>query len=138
MAPSFWQAALRGNDLADDVPVVRWQICRFSPPSHVLIATCMCAGRPYGFCTQCAARQWLAGSTVHREYFAAPPTANSTDGRFEVQILSTEQTLSAGKPTVIPTLANAGIFVGVSCEQGICETCVTRVVEGEPDHRDSF
>ena len=37
MAPPFWQAALRGNGLADDVPVDRWQICRFSPPSHVLI-----------------------------------------------------------------------------------------------------
>ena len=37
MAPPFWQAALRGNDLADDVPVDRWQYSRFSPPSHVLI-----------------------------------------------------------------------------------------------------
>ncbi|MBD3896810.1 aromatic ring-hydroxylating dioxygenase subunit alpha [Halomonas sp. ML-15] len=36
-APPFWQAALRGNDLADDVPVDRWQICRFTPPSHVMI-----------------------------------------------------------------------------------------------------
>ena len=37
MPPPFWRMALRGNDLADDVPVDRWQICRFSPPSHVLI-----------------------------------------------------------------------------------------------------
>lgn len=37
MAPPFWRAALRGNDLADDVPVDRWQISRFTPPSHVLI-----------------------------------------------------------------------------------------------------
>jgi vanillate O-demethylase monooxygenase subunit len=36
-APPFWRAALRGNGLADDVPVDRWQICRFTPPSHVLI-----------------------------------------------------------------------------------------------------
>ena len=36
-APPFWQMALRGNNLADDVPVDRWQICRFSPPSHVMI-----------------------------------------------------------------------------------------------------
>ncbi len=36
-APPFWRAALRGNHLADDVPVDRWQICRFTPPSHVLI-----------------------------------------------------------------------------------------------------
>jgi vanillate monooxygenase len=37
MAPPFWRMALRGNSLADDVPVDRWQICRFTPPSHVLI-----------------------------------------------------------------------------------------------------
>lgn len=37
LPPPFWQAALRGNGLADDIPVDRWQICRFSPPSHVLI-----------------------------------------------------------------------------------------------------
>jgi vanillate monooxygenase len=37
MAPPFWRMALRGNHLADDVPVDRWQICRFMPPSHVLI-----------------------------------------------------------------------------------------------------
>src|SRR4030095_5994098 len=36
-APPFWRAALRGTHLADDVPVDRWQICRFTPPSHVLI-----------------------------------------------------------------------------------------------------
>ncbi len=36
-APPFWRAALRGNHLADEVPVDRWQICRFSPPSHVMI-----------------------------------------------------------------------------------------------------
>ena len=36
-APPFWRAALRGNRLADDVPVDRWQVCRFLPPSHVLI-----------------------------------------------------------------------------------------------------
>jgi vanillate monooxygenase len=36
-APPFWAAALRAKQLADDVPVDRWQICRFTPPSHVMI-----------------------------------------------------------------------------------------------------
>lgn len=35
--PPFWQAALRANGLPDDQPVDRWQICRFTPPSHVMI-----------------------------------------------------------------------------------------------------
>ncbi len=36
-APPFWQAALRGAGLADDVLCDRWQICRFTPPSHIMI-----------------------------------------------------------------------------------------------------
>ena len=36
-APPFWRMALRGNQLADDVPVDRWQICRFTPPGQVMI-----------------------------------------------------------------------------------------------------
>jgi vanillate O-demethylase monooxygenase subunit len=35
--PPFWKLALRGNNLADDVLVDRWQICRFTPPSSVNI-----------------------------------------------------------------------------------------------------
>lgn len=36
-APPFWADALRSNQLAADVPCDRWQICRFTPPSHVMI-----------------------------------------------------------------------------------------------------
>jgi vanillate O-demethylase monooxygenase subunit len=37
MPPPFWATALRGNGLADNVKCDRWQVCRFTPPSHVLI-----------------------------------------------------------------------------------------------------
>ncbi|WP_432696653.1 Rieske 2Fe-2S domain-containing protein [Marinobacterium sp. YM272] len=36
-APPFWQAALKANGLDPDADVDRWQICRFNPPSHVMI-----------------------------------------------------------------------------------------------------
>ena len=29
-------------------------------------------------------------------------------------------------------------MVDTSCEQGVCGTCLTGVLEGEPDHRDVF
>ena len=31
-----------------------------------------------------------------------------------------------------------GFEVPISCEQGVCGTCITRVVAGTPDHRDVF
>jgi vanillate O-demethylase monooxygenase subunit len=36
-APPFWRMAMRANNLPDDQLVDRWQICRFTPPSDVMI-----------------------------------------------------------------------------------------------------
>ncbi|MCX2865775.1 aromatic ring-hydroxylating dioxygenase subunit alpha [Paucibacter sp. PLA-PC-4] len=36
-APPFWKMALRLNGLPDEQLVDRWQICRFTPPSHIMI-----------------------------------------------------------------------------------------------------
>jgi vanillate O-demethylase monooxygenase subunit len=36
-APPFWQDAMQANGLDRDAQVDRWQICRFVPPSNVLI-----------------------------------------------------------------------------------------------------
>jgi vanillate O-demethylase ferredoxin subunit len=39
--------------------------------------------------------------------------------------------------TIVEVLRDAGVAVETAYEQGVCGTCVTSVVEGEPDHRDS-
>ena len=36
-APPFWQMAMSANGLDPQATVDRWQICRFTPPSHILI-----------------------------------------------------------------------------------------------------
>ena len=36
-APPFWQMAMSANGLDPQAPVDRWQICRFTPPSHIMI-----------------------------------------------------------------------------------------------------
>ena len=36
-APPFWQMAMKANGLDPQAPVDRWQICRFTPPSHIMI-----------------------------------------------------------------------------------------------------
>lgn len=38
--------------------------------------------------------------------------------------------------TVLDALTGAGIAVPSSCQEGICGTCETKVLAGEPDHRD--
>ncbi|MFN3985585.1 MAG: PDR/VanB family oxidoreductase [Rhodocyclaceae bacterium] len=76
---------------------------------------------------------------LHREYFAAAAVDTSHDGSFEVQIASTGAVIRvAADQAVVTALAMHGIEVPVSCEQGVCGTCLTRVLEGTPDHRDVF
>jgi vanillate O-demethylase monooxygenase subunit len=36
-APPFWQMAMKANGLDPQAKVDRWQICRFTPPSHIMI-----------------------------------------------------------------------------------------------------
>ena len=35
-------------------------------------------------------------------------------------------------------LENAGVVLATSCEQGVCGTCLTRVLDGVPYHRDLY
>ena len=44
----------------------------------------------------------------------------------------------ASDKSIVETLRNAGISVPTSCEQGVCGTCLTAVLEGTPEHRDMF
>ncbi|MBT2297404.1 PDR/VanB family oxidoreductase [Pseudomonas fluorescens] len=75
---------------------------------------------------------------LHREYFAAAAPANESGG-FEVQLASTGQCLQVpADRSVAQVLLEAGIEIPLSCEQGICGTCLTRVLEGEPEHLDMF
>jgi len=78
--------------------------------------------------------------SLHREYFGAVTAFPSTgDDAFEVQIASSGAIVRVNPDqSVIGALAAAGIDVPVSCEQGVCGTCVTRVIDGTPDHRDLY
>ncbi|MFB9126018.1 oxidoreductase [Paraburkholderia dipogonis] len=76
---------------------------------------------------------------LHREYFAGAPIDTSGDGSFDVQIASTGRLIRVdADKTVIAALCAHGIGVPTSCEQGVCGACLTRVLEGTPEHRDMF
>ena len=97
---------------------------------------------PRGFidfvCGQAEALGW-SPQQVHVEHFSASSATGSDNGAFDVQLASSGKTITvpAGQ-SVVEALKAHGIVVPVSCEQGVCGTCLTRVVEGEPDHRDMY
>ncbi|MDR5762916.1 PDR/VanB family oxidoreductase [Caballeronia sp. LZ035] len=76
---------------------------------------------------------------LHYEFFAAPAVDTSCDGAFEVCLARSNKLVPIpADRTVTQALADAGVDIPVSCEQGICGTCITRVIDGEPEHRDLF
>lgn len=81
-----------------------------------------------------------AETQLHREYFSVTQTADTaTQTAFEVQITSTGAVfLVEADQSIANALRANGVYIPTSCEQGICGTCLTNVLEGIPDHRDAF
>jgi vanillate O-demethylase ferredoxin subunit len=88
---------------------------------------------------QAKAAGWPA-EQLHFEFFAGEEVkAQAGDGSFQVKLASSGLMVNVpADTTVVAALAAAGIEVMTSCEQGVCGTCLTRVLEGEIDHRDQY
>ncbi len=80
-------------------------------------------------------------NTIHFERFNSDRTLqnNTTDFEFNIRIASTGAVfhIPNGK-SITNVLASNGISIPVSCEEGICGTCITSVLEGKPNHLDDF
>ncbi|MDQ0025793.1 vanillate O-demethylase ferredoxin subunit [Variovorax paradoxus] len=84
-----------------------------------------------------AAAHW-PDDALHAEYFAAPTNANTTTGLpFTLKLLQRGISVPvAADQTAVDALHEVGIDIPVSCQQGLCGTCV---VDGDgvgAEHRD--
>lgn len=78
-------------------------------------------------------------SQLHYEFFGAEVARSDSDAGFEVQLASSGRVITVAKDkTVTQALSAAGVEVQTACEQGVCGTCLTRVLSGVPDHKDMY
>lgn len=78
----------------------------------------------------------LPADHVHLEYFS-PVDAPATGRGFTIELARSKRELFVAPGCrIADVLLKAGINVMLSCEQGICGSCETRVLDGMPDHRD--
>lgn len=76
---------------------------------------------------------------IHREDFAAPSQVHEGDQPFEIELSRSGRVIEVpGQKSALEVLLEHNVEIESSCEQGICGACVTRVLAGEPDHRDQF
>lgn len=83
------------------------------------------------------ARGWR-DEHIHWERFSAPPPSAGARP-FKIQLATSGTVLDVpADMTALQVLLGHGCDVPSSCEQGTCGTCVVGLIEGEPDHRDSY
>ncbi|MGE8200327.1 MAG: PDR/VanB family oxidoreductase, partial [Variovorax sp.] len=112
---------------------LRALLARPAPGTHLYVCG------PGGFmqAVRDAAAHWPEDA-LHAEYFAAPTDANATTGLpFTLKLARRGISVPvAADQTAVDALHEVGIDIPVSCQQGLCGTCV---VEGDgegAEHRD--
>lgn len=78
----------------------------------------------------------IAPAHVHAEYFSSD-LAPAVAGGYRVELVRSGRSFEIPPgSTILQVLRTAGVDVGFTCEQGVCGTCETVVLQGRPDHRD--
>lgn len=97
---------------------------------------------PQGFIAHVLGRAkdmgWPA-ARLHVEYFGAAAVDSAGDRAFEVKLAASGKVVAvAAGQTVIEALAAQGVDIPYACAEGVCGTCLTRVLDGVPEHRDLY
>jgi ferredoxin-NADP reductase len=82
----------------------------------------------------------LPAGSLHVERFTAPAAVPRGDtGAFEVELRRSGQVLNVppGR-SLLDVVREAVPSVAFSCEEGMCGTCETKVLDGVPEHHDTF
>lgn len=82
----------------------------------------------------------LPESQLHREFFSSGEEVDKSKNiEFEVELKSSGKIYTIpSNQTIFEVLDDNGVALAVSCESGVCGSCVTKVISGIPEHRDQF
>ena len=80
----------------------------------------------------------LPSGTVRFEWFTVPESDEPQDSSsFTVRLERSQVEFEIPEQkSILEVLEDHGFELPFSCREGLCGTCVTNVLEGEPDHRD--
>jgi ferredoxin-NADP reductase len=82
---------------------------------------------------------WPAGALRVERFKPRPGALEGVSDAFEVVLKRSGVRVSvAAGQTIVEAVEAAGVSVPTSCREGTCGTCETEVIDGIPDHRDSF
>lgn len=124
-----------GASIEDTTRAVSDALTGIAPCTHAYA----CGPAPFMSMVQAQIAGKLPPTQFHVEHFSAPVSDDGNDMPFEV--LASRSGVRCIVPpgeSIVSVLRTHGVDVDVSCEQGVCGTCLTRVLAGTPDHRDVY
>ncbi|WP_043284046.1 PDR/VanB family oxidoreductase [Paraburkholderia oxyphila] len=137
---------LSGSDLAphvhihaDALPDTRFDPLRDLPPAAPGTHLYVCGPQGFiewvlGAAASCA---WLTHN-LHREFFGQTETA-AANAPFRIRLARSGAVVEVrADQSASQALKEHGVELETSCEQGVCGKCLTRVLDGTPDHRDVY
>ena len=127
------QVWLYPEDRGERIPLPKW-LAEPLPETAIYA----CGPEPLLTAIEDGAAHWPAGS-VRMERFRPRPKPARPETEVEVVCARSNRTVTvpAGR-SILSALEDEGLPVAGSCREGVCGTCETRVLEGEPDHRDDI
>ncbi|MGB1010792.1 MAG: cytochrome P450/oxidoreductase [Thiolinea sp.] len=87
------------------------------------------------FVFESARQEGWSAAQLHKEHFGAEISTEGDVFTVETQRSGVSFNVAPGE-TIAAKLLEQGIDVPMSCQSGVCGTCLTRVIKGTPDHRD--
>lgn len=108
-----------------------------NPQAETLIYCC--GPEPLIAAVESRCAHWPSG-TLQVERFAPRPIEDPVPNTtFEIELAESGAVLVVpADQTILEVVDEAGVYVLSNCEEGTCGTCLTKVLDGIPDHRDSI
>ncbi|SHG21788.1 PDR/VanB family oxidoreductase [Streptoalloteichus hindustanus] len=127
------QVWLYPEDQVGRIPLHEW--LDQPRPGTVIYA---CGPEPLLSAVEAAAAHWEPGA-VRMERFRAWPKPARPNTEIEVVCARSNRTVTVpADRSVLAALQDEGVPVTGSCREGVCGTCETRVLDGDPEHRDDI
>jgi ferredoxin-NADP reductase len=109
----------------------------FATCSETAIVYCCGPARLLDGVAEAAERQGWPTDQVRFERFKPRKHAHTDDRSFSVRAERSGVDVEVGAhETLLAALERAGVPIAASCRNGVCGTCETLVLSGNPDHRD--
>ncbi len=129
----FWYSS-EGVSARNHLPA---GVAHYQPDAHIYL----CGPLPFmsHLRLQAEACGWPSGA-IHTEAFkaAAPQQVTGRGAAFTITLARSGRSwLVPPDRSIAAVLTEQGVEVALSCEMGMCGACLTPVIEGQPDHRDT-